>query len=222
MEKKFNLNDHLLMNLQYFADPASSTEPGSGAQASTEPVDSGAAASGQQTPPAEPVKPADPNKVAKYSEEDVNKLIDSKFAKWKQQQEAAQTQAKKYEEMNDAEKAEFQLNKAQSERDALQAELDKSKMLSTTRQLFAEAKLPADEAIIQMITTTKADSTKANLEVVKSFAKSIKEATEKQFLLGDKQHVSGNQLENKGSFGAELAKNETPAVKDNPFFKTKI
>lgn len=220
MEKKFNLNDHLLsMNLQYFADPNGSGEPGSSAPASNEPNGSSAPASGAPTETAEPVNPTDPNKVAKYSEEDVNKLIDSKYAKWKQQQEAAQTQAKKYEEMTEAERAKFDRDKATAERDALQAQLDKSKMLSTTRQLFSEAGLPADESVISMITTTEADSTKANLEVVKAFAKSIKEAAEREFLLGDKQHVGGNELKSKGSLGAELAKSALPDKKrPNPYF----
>lgn len=220
MEKKFNLDDHLLsMNLQYFADPNGSGEPGSGAPASNEPNGSGAPASNESNTPTEPANPTDPNKVAKYSEEDVNKLIDSKFAKWKQQQEAAQTEAKKYEEMSDTEKAEFKAKKATAERDALQAQLDKSKMLSTTRQLFSEAGLPADESVISLITTTEADSTKANLEVVKSFAKSIKEAAEREFLLGDKQHVGGNELKSKGSLGAELAKSALPDKKrPNPYF----
>lgn len=220
MEKKFNLDDHLLsMNLQYFADPNGSGEPGSGAPASNEPNGSSTPASGASTEPAEPANPTDPNKVAKYSEEDVNKLIDSKYAKWKQQQEAAQTQAKKYEEMTETEKAKFDRDKATAERDALQAQLDKSKMLSTTRQLFSEAGLPADESVISMITTTEADSTKANLEVVKAFAKSIKEAAEREFLLGDKQHVGGNELKSKGSLGAELAKSALPDKKrPNPYF----
>jgi hypothetical protein len=218
MKKKFNLDDHLLsMNLQYFADPNGSGEPGSGAPASNEPNGSGAPASNEPTEPAKPAEPTKP--AAKYTDADLDRIIGEKKARWLSEQQAAQTEAKKYEEMNDAEKAKFDRDKATAERDALQAQLDKSRMLSTTRQLFSEAGLPADESIISMVTTTEADSTKENLEMVKAFAKSIKEAAEREFLLGDKQHVSGNELKSNGSLGAELAKATLPDKKrPNPYF----
>ena len=56
----------------------------------------------EQKVPAEPEK--QPQDEKKYTDADVNAIIDKKFAKWKSEQEAKENEAKKLREMNENEK----------------------------------------------------------------------------------------------------------------------
>ena len=58
-----------------------------------------------------------PEQEKKYSDADVNAIIDKKFAKWQKEQESKIKEAEKLAEMNAQEKAEY-------ERDELQKKLD--------------------------------------------------------------------------------------------------
>ena len=58
----------------------------------------------EQKVPAEPEK--QPQDEKKYTDADVNAIIDKKFAKWKSEQEAKENEAKKLREMNENQKAE--------------------------------------------------------------------------------------------------------------------
>lgn len=214
MKKELN-SRFLPMNLQFFAEPGSDgsqIEPVPPAEPNTEPN------GGKPNEPTPPEPPAEPGNKPKYTDDDVNRLINEKFAKWKAEQDKKQGEAKKYEEMSDLEKATYDRKKAQDERDALQQQLDKSNMLGTTRSLLNEAKLPVYDKVIDMATTNDAETTKANVDVLREWARQIQEDDRKQFLLGDKSHISGTKPNVKGSLGKQVAESQpNGSAIDNPY-----
>ena len=74
--------------------------------------------------PAEPEK--QPQDEKKYTDADVNAIIDKKFAKWKSEQEAKENEAKKLREMNENQKAEYERKKQADYIAELEAKINRS------------------------------------------------------------------------------------------------
>lgn len=166
-----------LLNLQLFAEEPTNgsgnvvTEP-------TEPID------GKNSEPAPNAKPE-----LKYSDEDVDKLINKKFAEWesKKQKEIEAEKAKadeaaKLAEMGAKEKAEHFLKKEQEAHAATQKELDEykrkdtlSEMSKEARKMLAAESINISDELLSLIVTTDAEQTQT---AVKSFAKLFNEAVE--------------------------------------------
>lgn len=108
-----NLDSKLPMNLQLFAE---------GEAAETIPDNVEATPEGAQTVETEPTvtEPtvkvdADPIKVAKYTDDDVNKMINQKFAKWQKEREESEQKAKSREKMSETERAKAELDEREAE-----------------------------------------------------------------------------------------------------------
>ncbi|MDY5135749.1 DUF4355 domain-containing protein, partial [Actinotignum timonense] len=74
-----------------------------------------------------------PQDETKYTDADVDALIDKKIAKWKTEQEAKETEAKKLANMNADEKQKYQLDQREQEL------ADREKAIAR-KELTAEAK----------------------------------------------------------------------------------
>ena len=200
----------LPMNLQFFAEPDGSTDAGSAQSADTGSAAASSAASAAGNG-------AD---TAKYTDEQVNEIINRKFAKWKSDQEAQRSEAEKLAQMDDDQKTNYELDKAKSQAAELQDKLARYDMEKTARGLFETANIAVTDDDIGLVTTSDAETTKANVDRLIDFSKRIRAAAEKEFLQGNPVHRSGDRVgATTGSLGAQLAKQQNAAAqRPNHYF----
>lgn len=163
--KKFKIN------LQLFADDAGSGADNTGGAAGADDANNGA---DQNTDTQQPdTKPGAEEK--KYTDADVDKLIDKKFAEWQKKKDKEVDEAAKLAKMNAQQKAEY-------ERDELQKKLDEYKrkdalaeMSKTARKMLSDEGINVSDELLSRLVTTDAEETKS---AVDSFTTLFKEAVE--------------------------------------------
>lgn len=112
----------------------------------------------------------------KYSDKDLDDIINKKFAKWQEKKQKEVDEAKKLADMNATQRAEH-------ERDNLQKELDEYKrkdaitqMTATARNMLKEYNVSISDELLSMFVSDDAETTKA---AVDGFAKAFKDEVEK-------------------------------------------
>lgn len=117
----------------------------------------------------------EPEDEKKYSDKDVDEILNKKFARWQEKQQKAVDEAKKLAEMNAQQKAEY-------ERDELQKQLDEYKrkdsiaeMTKTARKMLSEEGVGISDDLLAMMVNTDAEQTKAAID---GFVKAFKDAVE--------------------------------------------
>lgn len=188
-----------ILDLQLFADDTSAA--GTGAETAEKDV-TGAAA--DQAKESEGAKGADEKK---YTDADLDKIINKKFAQWQEKQQKAVDEAQKLATMTEKQKAEY-------ERDQLQKQLDEYKrkdtlaeMSKTARKMLTEDGITVTDELLSLLVTTDAEKTKTAVE---GFSKAFKDAVESAV----KERLKGEPPK-KGSGGAATMTKETiMAIKD--------
>lgn len=135
--------------LQLFADGEPNTEP-------------------ETTPETEPEK--------KYSDDDVDRIINARFAKWQKEQEKArkeQDEAARLEKLSKEEKEAERVKGLEAKIAELEAKEKRSSMMTVARTMLKEQGIAVDDELVTMIIGTDADGTN---ESVKAFAKAFKKA----------------------------------------------
>ena len=112
----------------------------------------------------------------KYTDEQVDDIINKKFAKWKKDQEAKITEAEKLAKMNAEEKAEYERAKLEDELKELRKKDTLNSMTKIARSMLSEKGIQADDDLVGILITTDADKTK---EAVESFSKLFESTVEK-------------------------------------------
>lgn len=151
------MNKYKFLNTAYlsqlFADDAGSTgtdnQNKTGQQDGTDDKQEG-----EKTPPAD---------EKKYSDADVNKIVDRKFAEWQKKQDAKVSEAEKLAKMNEQQKAEFQRDQLQKQLDELTRKNTIAEMSKTARQMLTAEGVNISDALIEMIVSDDADTTKTNV-----------------------------------------------------------
>ena len=180
--------------LQLFADDAAAT----GAEPSGEPA----------APEKKASEPKDTKPEPKYTDADVDKLIDQKFAEWQKKQEKAVNEAKKLAEMNAQQKAEYQRDELQKELDALKKKDALAEMTKTARKMLSENSINISDDLLAMLVTTNAEETKA---AVDGFAKVFKDAVENAV----KERLKGTPpTKGTGSGAPAMTKEQIMAIRD--------
>lgn len=152
---------------------------------------------------------SDSKSEKKYTDEDLDKIIEKKFAKWQKQKDAEINEAKKLADMNATERAEHERDKLKAELDELKAANTRAEMEKTARGILQADGVSVSDDIISHLVASDADTTSKN---VKSFAKAFKSAVQAEVK---------NQLSHKtpasGTSGSSLTKEaimkETNAAK---------
>lgn len=157
-------------------------------------------------------KPADGPKKAesqpKYTDADVDRLFEKKFAEWSKKKDAEVAEAKKLAEMNAKEKAEYERDKLQKELDALKKKDSLAEMSKTARKMLKEEGVTVPDELLSMMVSTNAEDTKA---AVDGFAKAFKEAVENAV----KERLKGNPpKKGTGASAPAMTKAEIMAIKD--------
>lgn len=155
-----------LINLQMFADDPA-TDSNASAPGTVEKQDEGKATAdtGKEATKTE----------AKYTDADLDRIIDEKFAKWKKQEEKNVEEAKKLAEMNATQKAEYERDKLQKELDELKHKDAIAEMTKVARKMLSEKDINIPDELLSMMVTTDAKETKTAID---GFAKLYKDAVE--------------------------------------------
>ena len=111
----------------------------------------------------------------KYSDADLDKIINQKFAKWQKDQEKAVSEAEKLAKMTEQEKAEHERDEIKKELEALKKANNLAEMGKQARKMLAEENINLPDDLVNLII---ADSAEATKETVQQFSKLFKAAVQ--------------------------------------------
>lgn len=155
-----------LFNLQLFAEEAATeTETGSGTETTTE----------QKTEQSTEPKGGERN-TPKYSEDDVDKIIDKKFAEWQKKQEKKESEAERLGKMTAEEKANERIKALEDKLAAAERKEARSAMAKEARAILHAANINVNDELLANLVSDNAESTQAS---VKSFITLFNSAVEK-------------------------------------------
>ena len=192
------MKKRLFMALQMFAEDPAGTEP-----AGAEPT--GAEPTGHE--PAEPKGTEPKNEPEKkYTDEDVNKIIDRKFAEWEKKQSKAKSEAEKLAGMNAEQKEKYENEQLKKQVEELLRKDALGKMAAVARGMLGEKNISVSDDLIEMLISDDAEKTKSSVD---SFINAFQSAVEKAV----KDALKGNPPK-KTSEPASITKEQIMKVKD--------
>ena len=126
----------------------------------------------------------DKNEGKRYSDEEVNALIERKFAEWQkkhEKQKAKQDEAERLKNMSDQERKDHEMEELRKQVNDLQKKEAMAKMSATARSLLSAKGIAVDDALVGMLISEDADATKSAVDAfITAFqdavSKSVKEA----------------------------------------------
>ena len=124
--------------------------------------------------PAEPTIETQPQDEKKYTDADVDAIIDKKFAKWKSEQEAKENEAKKLAKMNADEKQKYQLDQREQELANREQVLARKELTAEAKAMLSERGLPVE--LVAVVDLSNAESV---TESVASIQKTWEDAVQK-------------------------------------------
>lgn len=161
----------LRMNLQLLASDTG--EEGGGGIEST-----GAESSNSETTNIDETRTEEKSEVEnekKYTDEDLDALIEKKFSKWKKAEEKRVSEATKLAEMNAQQRAEYERDQYKQEIEQLRAESEKRKMEATALEMLNEQGVNVSQKLVSTLVSQNAEATK---ESVGAFIEAFNEAVE--------------------------------------------
>lgn len=170
----YNQSSLLRMNLQMFADdPEPNPEPGN--------------------PAPEPAPEPKPGEK-KYSDEDVDKIINRKFAEWEKKQEKERqkkSEADKLKEMNAQQKADYEREQLEKKVEELMKKEALSQMSRSARGMLQEKGINVSDQLLSMLISEDADTTKASVDSFISLFQSEVGKAVKEALKGETPRTGG-------------------------------
>ena len=128
----------------------------------------------EQVVPAEPTIETQPQDEKKYTDADVDAIIDKKFAKWKSEQEAKENEAKKLAKMNADEKQKYQLDQREQELANREQAIARKELTAEAKTMLSERGLPIE--LVGVIDLTSAETV---TDSVASIQKTWEDAVQK-------------------------------------------
>lgn len=136
-------------------------------------------------------KQSEPEK--KYTDADVDAIIDKKFAKWQKEHESKVKEAEKLAEMNAQEKAEYERDELQKRLDELENKTALAEMTKVARTMLKDKHLNIGDELLEILVTPDAEKTKQNVDSFSTlFAAAVDaEVNERLKSTAPKRGVSG-------------------------------
>lgn len=150
----------------------------------------------------------DSGKEKKYTDEEVDALIERKFAEWQkkhEKQQAKQDEADRLKNMSEQERKDHEMEELRKQVNALQKKETMSKMSSTARSMLSAKGITVDDNLVGMLISEDADATKS---AVDAFITAFQDAVSKAV----KDALKGEAPKKGGSSG--LTKAQIMKVKD--------
>lgn len=161
------MKNMIFMALQLFADDPAPSDPKPGNLTDPKPADP------KPGDPDPDPKQGEPQK--KYTDADVDKIINRKFAEWEKKQQAKVDEATKLAEMNAQEKAEYKASQLEAELNKLKEKDTLAEMSKTARKMLSEEDINIPDELLAHLVSTDAEDTK---QAVQAFAKLFKDAVQ--------------------------------------------
>lgn len=172
--------------LQMFADDAGSDNGTDGATGSEENKGAGSKEQSGGNGGSNQQKDA-----PKYTDADVNALLNKKFAEWKQKQEKETSEAEKLAKMSAEEKANKRLADVEKELQKFREKEARAEMASQARSILQDKNIHVADGLISNLIAADAETTKANCE---AFISLYQQAVES----GVKEKLKGTETPKKG------------------------
>ena len=191
-------------NLQYFADDNERIE--NGGDQVDETIKDTETADEKETP------------ELKYSDEDVDKIVQKKLAKAKKDKEAAVEEATKLAKMNEDQKAEYDREQLEKELAELRRKDAFYNLSKEASKMLAEHDITADDELIRVVVKDDAEGTKQAVEsFVNLFNAKVKEGV-KQALAGNspKYPNTGKTLTKQQILNEKDATKRVKLIQQNP------
>ena len=128
----------------------------------------------EQVVPAEPTNEHQPQDEKKYTDADVDEIINKKFAKWKSEQEAKENEAKKLAKMNADEKQKYQLDQREQELANREQAIARKELTAEAKAMLSERGLP-----VELVAVVDLSNAEAVTESVASIQKTWEDAVQK-------------------------------------------
>ena len=195
-----------IFDLQLFADDTA------GENTSTDTVS-------EQKPDAKPEAQNNekkPDSAKRYTDAEVDDLINRKFAEWQKKQQKAVDEAKKLAEMSAQERAEHERDELKKELDALKKQASLAEMTKTARKLLSDDGITVPEELLAMMVSDSADDTKA---AISGFSVAFKNAVE----VAVKERLRGEPPRRGNAGGtAPMTKEQIMKIKDTDLRQKKM
>lgn len=143
----------------------------------------------------------------KYSDKDLDRIINQKFAKWQKEQDKAVNEAKKLADMNAQQKAEYERDKLQKELDSYKKKDAIAAMSKEARKMLSDENITIDDNLLSFMVSDDAEATK---KAVNGFAKAFSEAVENAV----KERLKGNTPRKSSGGPKAMTKDEIMAIRD--------
>ena len=129
----------------------------------------------------------------KYTDADLDKIINQKFSQWQKRQEKAVDEAKKLEKMSADEKNAKKLSELQARLDEMEKKDAQSKMAASARKLLQDENIVVDDVIVSALIREDAEHTKAAVDAfIKSFKSAVQNAAKMTFGRKEKPKTGGS------------------------------
>ena len=176
--KKMKWNQFLLAGLQLFAEDGGNND-GDGADggAGTEGAagnSSGAGSDGKNG--SGPEGKEGDGKEAKYTDDDLDRILNRKFAEWQKKKDKEVDEARRLASMSEEEKTKQKQADMERQLNELLSEKNRSEMMATARSILSERNIHADDALMSLIVSEDAESTKKSID---AFANMFQKAVNK-------------------------------------------
>lgn len=142
----------------------------------------------------------------KYTDAEVDAIIDKKFAKWQKDYESKVDEAKKLAEMNAQQKAEFERDKLQKRLDELTRKEALAEMTKTARTILKEEGVMVEDNILELLVSENAEATQ---KAVTAFSSMFKAAVDTEV----NERLKSN-TPRRGTSATPLTKEQINAIKD--------
>ncbi len=151
----------------------------------------------------------------KYTDADLDEIINKKFAKWQEKKQKEVDEAKKLAEMNATQRAEHERDELQKELEEYKRKDSLAEMTKTARGMLRENDISVSDELLAMFVSEEAEQTKA---AVDGFVKAFKEAVETAV----KEKIKG-EPPRKGSGGSTvMTKEQIMAIRDPELRQAKM
>lgn len=163
----------IIYSLQLFADEVQ-TEP------ANDPTEPKAKSKSDGTQESNEDKAGEAQKKL-YTDEDVDKLINRKFAEWQAKKDQEINEAKKLADMNAQQRAEYEREKLQKELDAYKMRETLAEMAKTARSMLAQQDIHVSDELVSALVTEDAQTTADNVQnFAKAFQTAVSQAVEQK------------------------------------------
>ncbi len=127
-----------------------------------------------------------------YTDEEVDAIIERRFAKWQRQQEQKVAEAARLAEMNATQKAEYEREQALKKLAEYERRDSVRQMTDESRRQLREAGIDVPDEVVSMLVGEDAEATKAAVDGFAEAFKAAVEAEVKRRLAGGSPRVGGD------------------------------